>query len=73
MNPNVFKTCFLQSQDIFFPLIKIILVPLTINPLKENVENTMSRNRKLMFIQKGILDSFLVVFIAVEIVLLEMV
>ena len=73
MNPNVFKTCSLQSQDIFFPLIKIILVSLTINPLKENIENTMSRNRKLMFIQKGILDSFLVVFIAVEIVLLEMV
>jgi len=43
---------------------------LTVYALKKDVENAVSGNRQLVLVEEVILNSFLVVFIAVEIVLL---
>ena len=46
---------------------------LTVYALKKDVENAVSGNRQLVLVEEVILNSFLVVFIAVEIVLLEVI
>ena len=43
---------------------------LTVDALKKDVENAVSWNRQLVLVEEVILNSFLVVLIAVEIVLL---
>lgn len=46
---------------------------LTVDALNKDVENAVSGNRQLVLVEEVILNSFLVVFIAVEIVLLEVI
>jgi hypothetical protein len=46
---------------------------LTVDPLEENVEDAMAWDCELVFVEKRILDSLLVVLVAAEVVVLQMV
>jgi len=46
---------------------------LTIDSLKENIEDAVSRNRKLVSIQESVLNALLIMLVAIEVVLLQVV
>jgi hypothetical protein len=46
---------------------------LTVYSLKEDVENAVARNRKFVFVEEVVLNALLIVFIAVEIVILQVI
>ena len=41
--------------------------------MKEDVENAVARNRKFVFVEEVVLNALLIVFIAVEIVILQVI
>ena len=73
MTPNVFETQALQSLDTVFQLKSSNSYKLTVDALKEYIEDTVTWYRKFMLIQEIVLDPLLVMFVAVEIVLLKVV
>lgn len=46
---------------------------LTVDSLEENVKNAVARNSQFVLIQKVVLDPLLVVFVAIEIIILKMI
>ena len=70
--PNASETYSLRSLGISVRLKRLTYV-ITVDALEKDVEDAVSRNRQLVFVQEVVLNSFLVVFVAVEVVLLEVI